>query len=119
VAYQEVEVSPNTAYRASVWVSAADPHGHGFGTRPGDSAGLILQELDENGQPLLDHPKVAVTVGSPRSAAQGYAELSQSVVTTPTTARVRFIVDTEIGEPYNEGHVTYDDCSLDRLRSGR
>jgi hypothetical protein len=32
--------------------------------------------------------------------------------TGASTAQVRFILDTVIHSPYQEGHVTYDDCSL-------
>jgi len=108
IVYQEVEAKPETRYRASVWMRAADVYGRGFGTQPGDSAGLIIQELGEDGSLLLDHPKVGVT------RACEFSELTRTFTTTAKTARLRFILDTTIGAPYNEGHVTYDDCALVR-----
>jgi hypothetical protein len=106
VVWQEVDVSPNTLYRASVWVHAVDLHGKGFGTRPGDSAGLKLQELGPDGKLLLDHEKLAVI------EACAHTELVKAFTTTEKTMRLRFVLDTVIGGPYNEGHVTYDDCAV-------
>ena len=71
--YQDVPVSAQTAYRASVWVQPADLHGKGFGTHAGDSAGLSVIELDASGNALVEHPIVAVT------KAGDYKELSQFV----------------------------------------
>jgi len=106
VVWQEVDVSPNTPYRASVWLHAVDLRGKGFGTHPGDSAGLRLQELAPDGKLLLDHERLAVT------KACAYTELAKEFTTSEKTLRLRFILDTVIGGPYNEGHVTYDDCSV-------
>ncbi|HQK95165.1 MAG TPA: malectin domain-containing carbohydrate-binding protein [Armatimonadota bacterium] len=106
VLFQEVAVRPDTAYRASVWVRAVDLHGKGFGSSPGDSAGLIVLELDAGGGVVAEHKKVAVT------RACDYFELVREFTTKPNTARIRFVLDTVIGGRYDEGHVTYDDCSL-------
>ena len=107
---QEVDVKPRTAYRASVWVRAADLHGKGFGTRPGDSAGLCIEELARDGKVLVKHPKVAIT------KAGDYTELVKTFTAHDQTARVRFILDTVIGSRYDQGHVTYDDCALRRQK---
>ena len=88
--YQDVSVSPRTAYRASVWVQAVDLHGKGFGTHAGDSAGLRVIEMDAAGKMLVEHPIVAVT------KAGDYKQLSQSFTTTADTAKVRFLLDTII-----------------------
>jgi len=104
--YQEVPVVPGMTYRASVFVRAVDLRGKGFGTQPGDSAGLVLQELGPGGEVLVDHGKVAVT------EAGDYRELTKTFTASEKTARVRFILDTVIGGSYDQGHVTYDDCSL-------
>lgn len=106
VLYQEVAAKPATAYRASVWARAADLHGKGFGATAGDSAGLIILELGADGRVLADHGKVGVT------QACEYTELIREFTTKPNTARIRFVLDTVIGGRYDEGHVTYDDCSL-------
>jgi hypothetical protein len=106
VVYQEVEVSPKTRYVASAWVRAVDLRGRGFGTHPGDSVGLWVQEMDAQGRIVADHPKAAVTKPTE------YVRLTATFTTDPAAARVRFMLDTVIGSPYNEGHVTYDDCAL-------
>jgi hypothetical protein len=106
VVFQEIDVSPNTVYRACVWVHAVDLHGRGFGAHPGDSAGLKLQELADDGTLLVDHEKLAVTKPC------DYTELAKTFTTTEKTTRLRFLLDTLIGGPYNEGHVTYDDCAV-------
>ncbi|MGB9625450.1 MAG: hypothetical protein ACPMAQ_11365, partial [Phycisphaerae bacterium] len=90
------------------WVRAVDLHGNGFGKDACDSAGLWVQELDKDGRIVANYPKVAVT------APCEYRELSRHFTTTPTTATVRFSLDTVIACPYTEGHVTYDDCALVR-----
>ena len=106
--YQDVPIVPQTAYRASVWVQAVDLHGKGFGTHAGDSAGLRMIEMDASGKILVEHPTVAVTKSG------GYKELSQSFTTTKNTAKVRFLLETVIACRHDQGHVTYDDCSLIR-----
>jgi len=110
IVYQQVEVQPRTAYRASAWVKTADLHGKGFGTRPGDSAGLCIEELDKDGKVLVRHPKVAIT------KASDYTELVKTLTTNERTASIKFILDTVIGCKYDQGHVTYDDCALERQK---
>ncbi len=110
VVWQDVEVAPNAKYRASVWVKAADLHGKGFGTGKGDSAGIIIEELDDKGKVVLQHPKAAVTKPG------DYAEVATTFTTSPKTVTIRFILDTIIAAKYDEGHVTYDDCALERQK---
>ena len=43
-----------------------------------------------------------------------YTELAKEFSTTDKAMRLRFILDTVIGGPYNEGHVTYDDGAVVR-----
>jgi hypothetical protein len=104
--YQDVDVLPNTAYSASVWVRPADLRGKGFGGAPEDSAGLVLVELGGDGRVLKQHAKLDVKQAGP------YLELSRVLTTTPETAQIRFLLETVLHCPYQEGHVTYDDCSL-------
>ncbi len=110
VVCQEVEVAPNAKYRASVWVKAADLHGKGFGAKPTDSAGLIVEELDEKGKVVLQHPKLAVTKPG------DYAEVTTTFTTSARTVTVRFTLDTLIAAKYDEGHVAYDDSCLERAK---
>ena len=104
--YQDLAAVAQTSYRASVWVQAVDLHGKGFGTHAGDAAGLRVIEMDAAGKVLVEHPLVAVT------KAGGYQQLSQPLTTTANTAKLRFLLDTVIGCRYDQGHVTYDDCTL-------
>jgi hypothetical protein len=109
IIYQDVPVQPKTAYGASVWVRAADLHGKGFGASPGDAASLVIHEHGICGKFLADLGTVSVTHAGP------FAELTKTFTTGEKGAKVRFILDTVIGGPYNEGHVTWDDASLQRL----
>ncbi|MCX6908700.1 MAG: malectin domain-containing carbohydrate-binding protein [Verrucomicrobia bacterium] len=104
--HQDVEVAPKTDCTASVWVRAADLHGKGFGRDPRDSAGFVVWELDEAGKVVHKHPKIEVKKAGP------YQQLTTRFTTGASTAQVRFVLDTVIRCPYQEGHVTYDDCSL-------
>ncbi len=104
--YQEVAVSPSTRYAAEAWVLGSDLHGRGFGTHAGDSAGLWVQELDPGGRIVADHGKATVTKPGP------FTRCATTFATGPNTTSVRFVLDTVIGCRYDEGHVTYDDCSL-------
>lgn len=109
IVYQEVPVTRGAAYRASVWVRAVDLRGAGFGASPGDSAGLIVQELLPCGRVMAEHAKVAVT------GPCEYRELALEFTASSATTHVRFILDTVINCPYYEGHVTYDSCELRRI----
>ncbi len=104
--YQDVEVRPSARYSASVWVRAADLRGKGFGKSEGDSAGLVLQELNSSGEVIVEHPKVEAKEAGP------YRKLESAFVTGTHTVKMRFALDTVIACPYTEGHVTYDDASL-------
>ena len=104
--YQDVEVRPDTTYTGSVWVRAADLHGKGFGQSAADSAGLVLVELDDTNKPVCKHDRATLRKAGP------YTQLSSTITTGKSTAKVRFMLDTVLHCPYTEGHVTYDDCDL-------
>jgi hypothetical protein len=104
---QEVGVCPNRVYRAAVVVSARDVKGQGFGRHAGDSAGIILEELDASGKVIAAHPKVA----NPQAAPNQY--LSTQITTSANTARLRFVLDTVLGCDAEQGSVSYDQCVLD------
>jgi Malectin domain len=104
--HQDVEVSAHSRCTASVWVRAVDLRGKGFGTHPDDSAGLIIAELDAAGKLLRRHDKVELKKAGP------YTRLSRTITTGPDTAQIRFLLETDIHCPYQEGHVTYDDASV-------
>jgi hypothetical protein len=107
IVYQDVSVTPEHKYVASVWARTDDLHGKGFGKDPSDSAGLIIQEIDEKGK-VTSHPKQAIT------KAGDFQKVSFAFTAGKTTRTVRFILDTVIAGPYDQGHVTYDDCELVR-----
>lgn len=103
---QEVEVFPNTRYTASVWVRAADLRGKGFGRNTNDSAALLLAELDSQGKVLRQHPKTELKAAGPCT------RLRQTVTTGPTTTGLRFTLEGTLHCRYEEGHITFDDCSV-------
>ena len=104
---QEVAVRPETAYRGSAWVLARDDDGSGFGRRPSDSAGVILEELDSAGNLLVAHPKVAAAEAGP------YRRFASQITTTAKTSHVRFVLETALGCEAASGSVTYDQCQLE------
>ena len=104
--YQDIEVRPETTYTGSVWVRAADLHGQGFGQHTNDSAGLVLEELDDTNKSLSRHELATVRKAGP------YTRLTGTITTGKSTRKVRFTLDTILRCNYAEGHVTYDDCDL-------
>ncbi len=104
---QEVAVRPESTYRGSVWVLARDHDVHGFGRSAGDSAGLILEELDGAGKLLAAHPKAAVSEAGP------FRYVSSEITTTARTERVRVVLHTAMECEGPDGSVTYDQCQLD------
>lgn len=107
---QDVDVAPKTAYTASVWVRTADLHGKGFGHGPKDSASLVLLELDTTGKVVHRHDEIEIKKAAP------YQQLVRRFTTGASTTQIRFLLNTVIRCPYQEGHVTYDDCSLTQDR---
>jgi len=103
---QDIEVKPNMAYTASVWVRTVDLNGRGFGHDASDSAGLLLIEMNYFNKSLMVHPKVEM------KKAGAYTLLSQKITTGPETTKVRFCLDAIIKCPRAEGYVTFDDCSF-------
>lgn len=110
VLYQDVPVVPGGEYRASVWVRAVDLRGKGFGRSEGDRASLIIQEIGPCGKVIFEHEPVSIRDAGP------YRELVKKFKVTDKTIIVRFILEVVIGCKYDEGHITWDDCSLTRLR---
>jgi hypothetical protein len=108
--YQDVPVIPGTTYRASVWVRAVDLRGKGFGRSEGDRASLIIQEIAPNGRVIVEHPPVEIREAGP------YRELALEFMTGEETSGVRFILEVVIGCRYDEGHITWDNCSLVRIK---
>jgi hypothetical protein len=107
VVYQDVSVVAQRKYTASVWVRTDDLHGAGFGKDPSDSAGLIIQEIDTKGK-VTSHPKQVITKPG------DFQKVSFTFTTDKRTRTVRFILDTVIACPYDQGHVTDDGCELVR-----
>ncbi|MBC7329260.1 hypothetical protein H5T88_02770 [bacterium] len=110
VIYQDVPVIPGATYRASAWVRAVDLRGKGFGRSAGDRASLIIQELAPCGKVIVEHPPVTIREAGP------YRELALEFATSKETSSVRFILEVIIGCRYDEGHITWDNCSLIRVK---
>ena len=104
--YQDIDVRPETTYTGSVWVRATGLRGKGFGQSAADSAGLVLNELDDTNKGIRKHDLVALRKAGP------YTQLSSTITTGKSTTKVRFMLDTVLKCRYSEGHVTYDDCDF-------
>ena len=104
--FQEVAALPSARYTASVWVRAADLRGKGFGRHTNDAAGLVIAELDRQGKVLRQYPKVGL------KEAGSYTRLMTTLTTGPTTTALRFGLEGTLHCRYEEGHITFDDCSL-------
>jgi hypothetical protein len=104
---QEIVARPRSLYRGSAWVCARDLDGRGFGHSPGDSAGLLLEELDAAGKVVAAHPKSAVTRAGP------FRYLSTQITAGPKTARIRLVLDTVLECNPEQGSITYDQCALE------
>lgn len=109
VIYQDVLIVPGATYRAGVWVRAVDLQGKGFGRSEGDRASLIIQEMASCGKVIAEHSPVFLREAGP------YRELVKEFKATDKTTCVRFILEAVIGCKYDEGHITWDDCSLVRV----
>jgi len=105
--YQDVRVLPNSNYAASVYVRAWS-NGSGFGTDPSDIAGLIVQEFDANGNWLGNTDEVGVT-----AANTAYQQISTSIHTSASTAKLRFMLHVRTASDWSNGAVSFDDCVLD------
>lgn len=105
--HQSVPVEAGKKLAASAWVRAESLGGKGFGADPGDSAALVIQELDRAGAVVASHPRREV-----RTACD-YTRLECVFTTSAKTAAVRYVLETVIACRYDEGHVTYDDCALE------
>ncbi|HOX59245.1 MAG TPA: malectin domain-containing carbohydrate-binding protein [Candidatus Paceibacterota bacterium] len=109
--YQDVDVQPGATYTGTVWVSAADLQGKGFGRSAGDSAGLLLLELDKDLKPLGPPARSEIKAAGP------YTRLTQTIRTGPHTVKLRFVLETVLNCSVWDGHVTYDGCEL-RMNPG-
>lgn len=107
--FQDVSVRPGVVYEATAWVKTADLNNSGFGRHPNDSAGIILQELNENGHLIIEHPKEAIRTAGP------WTMLSKQIAVGARTAKIRYILDTVITCKMADGYVTYDDCAFMRI----
>lgn len=107
--YQDARVTPGSGYRASAWALGRDLHGQGFAHAPGDQAVLRVQQLSAEGAVLAESASEPLTEAGP------WRELTLRFEAVPGAARARFLLDTSIAAPYNEGHVTWDSCELVRV----
>jgi hypothetical protein len=102
--FQELAVAPDASYTAVVWVKGIDPEGRGFGSTPGDSAGLRLQELDSEGKVIIDHEGAKIA-----ALYFDWMSLGLQIKTSPRTVRLRFSIDSVLR---NRNGIMYDDCFL-------
>ncbi len=105
---QAVAVRPGSPYRASVLAKAHDAGGRGFGRTPGDSAGLLVEEMDAVGKVLVKHAK-GTRIGQPGP----YGCLATQFTTSPDTAKIRFVLDVMQNCDAKQGSVAFDACVLD------
>jgi hypothetical protein len=104
---QEVAVRPQTAYRASAWIQPQDLDGHGFGRTAGDSAKVLVEQLDSAGNMLASDANSSI-------AKPGPAEyVAVSITTQAKAAKARMILETTLGCDVAQGFVVYDGCVFD------
>jgi hypothetical protein len=110
--FQEVAVAQGAEYQASVWVRGCDLRGKGFGASPGDSAVLRIQEIGRTGEVVAEHRSIQAAVPNE------WTRLEVLFPAQASTARVRFLLESRIDGPYDEGHITYDEASLTLVSDG-
>ena len=103
--YQEIDITGGRRYEASVWVKTYDSAGQGFGTQPGDMAGVQLAFLDAAGK-VISRRLVASTT----RATQRYRKLRGSCNPPKGAVRMRFSLVVKIGCNHWHGCVRFDDC---------
>jgi len=107
-AWQELRVAPNAEYTASVWVYTRGEEGQpGFGSYLTDWAGVVAEELDADGVVLHTYDN-GFTDG-----VNSYRQASVPFTTDTETRKVRFILTAAFSCRYNQGHLKFDDCSLE------
>lgn len=108
--YQEAPISANTRYTSSVWVKGADYSGDrtGFGSAPGDSAGLRISEYDAGGKLLAQHE---AAIDRP---TRDYTRLTATFMSHPDAIMVRFSLFGNLHADEYKGRVLFDDCALAR-----
>jgi len=105
--WQEAAVAGNKQCVAEAWVRC----GGLFGTDTNDSAGMHIIEYDAAGAITLDHGKMeqkTATTGS----GDGWVLQSMSFQTQPTTAKIRYTLDTVVAGTHPNTWITYDDSFL-------
>jgi hypothetical protein len=104
---QEIDVAVGRLYRASVWVKTYDSAGQGFGTQPGDIAGIEMVFLDAAGAVVTQR-----MVASTTRATQRYTQLRGRIRAPKGAARARFCLVARIGCNHWHGCVRFDDAFL-------
>ncbi|NLX56542.1 MAG: hypothetical protein GXY58_15650 [Planctomycetaceae bacterium] len=108
--FQDVVVNTNQPLVASAWVLGLDVRndGQGFGAGPDDFAGLVVQELDLQGQVLVTHERVGIT-----QATEGFQHIRLPFTTGPDTAKVRVTLTSHIQCIWRNGAAIFDECALE------
>ncbi|MHB1456950.1 MAG: hypothetical protein ACYC0V_08560, partial [Armatimonadota bacterium] len=108
--YQEVSISGDTPYTASVWAKGADYSGSksGFGSVSGDSAELRISEYDAGGKLLGQHE---AAIDRP---TRDYTRLTATFMSHPDAIKVRFSLFGNLHTDEYKGRVLFDDCALEK-----
>ena len=101
---QVVEVNSDQDYVASAWVFIYLAPGASLGSE--FAAGLVVEELDVNGAIVATHQQMMT------DAADVWRELSLSLHTASTTARVRYTLYQHWYETESINHINWDDCAF-------
>lgn len=102
---QLVDVNHDADYTASAWVFIYLAPGANIGT--GFNAGLVVEELDAQGNLLTSHQQLLT------DAAETWREISFPFHTLPGTAQVRYILTQHWLGTESVNHINWDDCALD------
>lgn len=104
---QEIDITGGQRHELSAWVKTYDSAGQGFGTQPGDMAGVELAFLDSAGK-VISRRLVASTT----RATQRYRKLGGSWKAPKGAVRMRFSLVVKIDFNHWHGCVRFDDCTL-------
>lgn len=103
IMYQDIPIYPEREYRAGVWVK-----GYGNFGRPNDKTGMWVQEIDKDGNLVVDHGLKAITTPTLDFELQ-YEKFTSAA----STYKVRFMIYTQVACGWYLGRAIVDDAFLD------
>ncbi len=106
---QDVTVDAGQSFEASAWILGLDVQGNGsgFGASGQDFAGIVIQELDSQGQVLVSHPRVGV-----EKASENFELVRTTFTTEANTVQVRLTLTSHLECSWQQGAAIFDDCVL-------